>query len=274
MKPVLPLTKEDIVGTSVYTPSQASVPSFSQPDGASRRRASLKSLPTQRLKIPYLKRLLNFQSLDFETALWEMINLLIRPKRVYKSLYYQTHTKNKWSRDDPSFVLVLSFFLVVSAVFWGIVYAHSFLGIIQLVIYMVVVDFWIVGGIVATISWYITRTFLLIDSSSSHLLEWAYCFDIHCNAYLIIWFALYFVQFFILPILRMNNYLSALLGNLLYLGALSYYSLITFYGFNALPFLHRTEYLLAPILAFGLIFIIFTVTGFNIANYFTEGYSN
>lgn len=271
---MLPLTREDIVGTSVYTPSQASIPSFSQPERASSHRASLKSLPTQRFKIPYVKRLVNFQSLDFETASWEMLNLLIRPKRVYKSLYYQTQTKNKWSRDDPSFILVLSFFLLVSAVFWGIVYAHGFLGILQLVVYMVVVDFWIIGVLVATLSWYITRKFLMIDPHSSGLLEWAYCFDVHCNSYLIIWFALYLIQFFILPILRMNNFLSTLLGNLLYLGALSYYSLITFYGFNALPFLHRTEYLLAPILVFGLMFIIFTVSGFNIANYFTDGYFN
>lgn len=271
---MLPLTREDIVGTSVYTPSQASLPSFSQPERATHRRASLKGLPTQRFKIPYLKRLLNFQSLDFETALWEMVNLLIRPKRVYKSLYYQTQTKNKWSRDDPSFVLVLSIFLLISAVFWGIVYAHGFWGIIKLVIYMVVVDFWIIGGVIATISWYISKKFLMIDSNSSSLLEWSYCFDVHCNAYLVIWFALYLIQFFILPILKMNNFISTLLGNSLYLSALSYYSLISFYGFNALPFLHKTEYLLAPILIFGLMFIIFTVTGFNIANYFTDGYFN
>ena len=41
--------------------------------------------------------------------------------------------------------------------------------------------------------------------------------------------------------------LSLALGNTLYLVALNYYFIITFLGYNALPFLHHTELLLAPI---------------------------
>jgi hypothetical protein len=40
---------------------------------------------------------------------------------------------------------------------------------------------------------------------------------------------------------------SLLLGNSLYLVALNYYFIILFLGYNALPFLHHTELLLAPI---------------------------
>lgn len=274
MTPLLPLTREDIVGSKVTTPSHASFSSFPRSEGRTGRGASLKSLPTHRFKVPYLKRLRNFNSLDFETALWEMANLLLRPKRVYKSLFYQTQTRNKWSRDDPSFIIVLSFFLTISAVFWGVVYSNGVLGVLKLVLYMVVVDFWVLGAVIATISWFGVRKCLMVDPKSEDMLEWSYCFDIHCNAYLIIWVSLYLLQFFILPILRFNNFFSTLLGNLLYLGALSYYSLITFYGYNALPFLHKTEYLLVPILVFGLMFIIFTVTGYNIANHFTDLYFN
>lgn len=41
--------------------------------------------------------------------------------------------------------------------------------------------------------------------------------------------------------------ISTLLGNTLYLVALNYYFIITFMGYNALPFLNHTHLLLAPI---------------------------
>jgi len=41
--------------------------------------------------------------------------------------------------------------------------------------------------------------------------------------------------------------LSLLAGNSLYLLALNYYFIITFLGYNALPFLHHTELLLVPV---------------------------
>jgi hypothetical protein len=41
--------------------------------------------------------------------------------------------------------------------------------------------------------------------------------------------------------------LSLFLSNTLHLFALNYYFIITFLGYNALPFLHHTELLLAPI---------------------------
>lgn len=40
---------------------------------------------------------------------------------------------------------------------------------------------------------------------------------------------------------------SLLLSNTLYLVAINYYFIITFLGYNALPFLHHTELLLLPI---------------------------
>jgi len=47
---------------------------------------------------------------------------------------------------------------------------------------------------------------------------------------------------------RTNQYrISLLFGNSLYLLAFGYYIVITFLGYNALPFLHHTELLLAPI---------------------------
>lgn len=322
--PLLPLTTDDIIGddstiqNSILNPqldnismassmpSQISLPSLSTYAQRQSHRTRVKKIRdnfNSRVKIPkYFKRLLIFKSLDFETAFWEMMNLIYNPKRVYKSLYYQKQTKNKWARDDPSFVLILCFFLTISAVFWGIMYSSNITGVFKLILYMVIVDFLLIGLVISTIGWIIANKFFLLpeakisssspsslsssnDSSNilsllnkyltfNSLLEWSYCFDVHCNAYLIIWISLYLIQFFLIPLLRMNNIISTIIGNTLYLIALSYYSIITFYGYNALPFLHRTEFLLLPIIAFVMIWVILNITGINLANVMSNSYFN
>ncbi|ODV83496.1 hypothetical protein CANARDRAFT_177651 [[Candida] arabinofermentans NRRL YB-2248] len=244
----------------------------------------------------YFKRFMNFQSLDFETAVWEMFNLLVQPKRVYKLLYYQRQTKNKWSRDDPSFAIILSLLLTISAICWGLTYSTNIITIFKLILYMVIVDFLLVGLVVATIGWILANNILSQSNTNSQsgsydsnkwwvnnkyirfifpsdsILEWAYCFDVHCNSYLIIWCGLYLIQFFLLPLLRLNNWISCLIGNTLYLASLSYYFVITFYGYNMLPFLTRTEFLLVPIPIFAIFWLILTLSGFNVANYMSDSY--
>lgn len=39
-----------------------------------------------------LARLFKFPQMDFETAVWEMTHLLIAPKKVFKSIFYQKRT--------------------------------------------------------------------------------------------------------------------------------------------------------------------------------------
>ncbi|KAH3678337.1 hypothetical protein WICMUC_001570 [Wickerhamomyces mucosus] len=234
---------------------------------------------TSSFKIPiYIKRFFKPPTLDFETAIWEIFYLIASPKRVYKSLYYQKQTKNRWARDDPSFVILLSLFITLSAVAWGVAYSPGILSILRLILYMVFIDFFIVGFIISTIGWILANKLFKkknynesIGAVSEGDLEWAYCFDIHCNAYLIIWVALYMIQFILLPILKMNNFLGLFLGNTLYFASLSYYFVITFYGYNALPFLEHTQLILFPIGVLGVLYFI-SLFGFNIARTMTDYY--
>jgi hypothetical protein len=283
-----------VVSSATSQGTLPTVNSFAQAQYKRSRTKKVRDNLNSRFRIPkYFKRMLVFNSLDFETAFWEMINLIHNPKRVYKSLYYQKQTKNKWARDDPSFVLILCFLLTISAVFWGLMYTTGVFGIFKLILYMVIVDFILVGIVVSTIGWVLANKFLLqpdarLSNEQSKddfilnvlnryivfdsYLEWSYCFDVHCNAYLIIWLCLYFVQFFVMPVLRMNNIISTVIGNTLYFFALSYYCLITFYGYNALPFLHRTEFLLVPILGFVVAWFVLSILGINLANVMCKSY--
>jgi hypothetical protein len=60
---------------------------------------------------------------------------------------------------------------------------------------------------------------------------------------------------------------SEVLSNTLYLFALNYYFIITFLGYNALPFLHHTELLLAPIAVTTILWFA-SLFGFNMSRHF------
>ncbi|VDP53512.1 unnamed protein product [Soboliphyme baturini] len=56
----------------------------------------------------FFKRLINFHQMDFEFAFWQMLYLLVAPKKVYRNFMYRKRTKDQWARDDPAFLLILS----------------------------------------------------------------------------------------------------------------------------------------------------------------------
>lgn len=75
---------------------------------------------------------------------------------------------------------------------------------------------------------------------------------------------LYILQFILMPLIARPNVLSTLLGNTLYLLALGYWTIITFLGYNALHFLHHTEFLLSPMVVWALLWLICCVGGINL----------
>lgn len=110
------------------------------------------------------------------------------------------------------------------------------------------------------------------------LFEWVCLLwsQVSVRAYLPIWVFLYIIQFLLLPLIAQDySWISNFFGNTLYLVALAYYFVITFLGYNgmhhlqgacirdvdrlilvALPFLSRTEVLLAPIPVLVLVWFI------------------
>ncbi|CAK9436784.1 uncharacterized protein LODBEIA_P13060 [Lodderomyces beijingensis] len=195
-----------------------------------------------------IKRLFKPTTLDFETAIWEIFHLIVNPRKMYRSHYYYRQQqqqsnpdgKTSYSRDDPSFLILVTGFLCISAVAWGLAYSPNFWDILKLIVYMVLVDFYLSGVVIATVTWLATNKLFNLEMEFSrysvYYIEWGFCFDIHCNSFLIIWCLLYVVQFILLPIIRIRRSLIALiLGNSLYFGSIAYYFVVSFYGFNSLP---------------------------------------
>lgn len=198
------------------------------------------------------KRLFKPTTLDFETAIWEIFHLIVNPKKMYRSHYYYkqlSSAKSSYTRDDPSFLILITAFLSVSAIAWGLAYCPRVSDICILIVYMVMIDFYLTGVVIATISWFVTNklfnnTYGNIGGVSKYnvnYIEWGFCFDIHCNSFLVIWCSLYLLQFILLPLITIKNSIfSLILGNSLYFGAIGYYFVITFYGFNSLPFINNS----------------------------------
>lgn len=197
------------------------------------------------------------KNLDFETAVWEMINLIFKPRKAFRSFYYQRQTKHQWARDDPSFFILQVGLLSMSSIVWSIVYGHTFVGFIKMMINMIFVDFFFVGFVVASLFWAIlNRPMFKFRSAMESQVEWAYCFDVHCNAFLIIWVVLYFLQFILLPVIHLHKWIGLYVGNTLYCFAFAHYFILTFYGYSQLAFLKNINFILFPSLAFLVIYAV------------------
>ncbi|KAI8800603.1 protein unc-50 [Cladochytrium replicatum] len=258
-------TSAGIAAGARYSSSTTSSPFPGSPSRRSRRRHSHASSSIGAFTT-YFRRLSSFPQMDFEFALWQMLYLCISPRRVYRNIYYHKQTKNQWARDDPAFVVILSFFLMVAAVAYGVAYSQGFFGVLRLIAYMIFVDFVVVGLVVATCTWAFGNRFLIQHSlhSTEQSVEWAYAFDVHCNSFFPTFLLTYVLQFFFIPILTQDSWICLFFGNTLYLVAGCYYVYITFLGFSALPFLKNTTIFLYPIVVLGILYVI-SLFGFNIS---------
>ncbi|KAK9893327.1 UNC-50-like protein [Cystobasidium minutum MCA 4210] len=215
-----------------------------------------------------MRRGINFKQMDFELAAWQITYLFFSPRRVYRNVYYHKQTKNTWARDDPALVLLQCGCLAVAGLLWGSIYAHySFLKICQTILSMIFVDFLLVGILVATLLWAISNRFFT-HSSHTHAtdqsVEWAYSFDVHVNSFFPLFIDLYLAQLLLAPVLTRSNWVCLFFGNTLYLAAFAQYLYVTYLGYNALPFLIRSELLLFPIVVLFAGWVV-SLLGFNVA---------
>ena len=64
--------------------------------------------------------------------------------------------------------------------------------IIELILWVTFVDFIFFGMIVASSMWFLCNKYLALNNKSD--LEWAYCFDIHINAFFAVFMILHMAQ--------------------------------------------------------------------------------
>ncbi|KAJ3367794.1 Protein unc-50 [Kappamyces sp. JEL0680] len=208
----------------------------------------------------YLKRIAARQ-LDFELALWTMFYLLTAPSRVTRTVFHQKQTKNYYYRDDPAFyILFMAAMIVYSATF------DESLSLVRSIFYTVFVDFIALGCLVATTTWYLTNTFMLLYQTHivEEKVEWMYCLDVHSNAFFPFFMITYVLQFFLASIVLQDGFVGRLVANSLYVVAAIYYWYVTYLGFNAIPFVKHPIVFLYPAVGCSFLYIV-SIFSFNIS---------
>lgn len=235
------------------------------PGGSSGNRSRASSV--RRYK--YFRRLMNFRQMDFEFALWQMLYLIISPNKVYRNAHYQKTHKNQYARDDPAFVVLLAAFLLASSVVVALVFGLSFVNFLGFFLWVVFIDCILVGCLIATLLWWISNSYLRAKQpfAVEEEVEWAYAFDIHCNAFFPLLLILHVLQLFLIGIINKEWFFSAFVADTMWMIALSYYFYITFLGYSALPFLNRTTTVtfLFPILLIVTTYVVALVLRWNIS---------
>lgn len=166
--------------------------------------------------------------------------------------------------------------MAIASFGYAIAFHKNFGGFFKAILYSIVVDFGVVGILMATFGWYVANQYLLIENPGSHTtdqkVEWLYAFDIHCNSFFPFFINLYVIQYFLLPVIMKEGFVFTMLANSLYAVSFCYYLYITFLGYDVLPFLQHTTIFLYPITLVALTFLITTITKFNISRFIMMSY--
>ena len=193
--------------------------------------------------------------------------------------------KRETHGTDPirPFTYLLSFFLLLTSFAWSLAYTPAFSSVIKLALMFVFVHFLAGSLVVSTIAYFLVGRLLgpgvaglpgrrrqqgLFGppggTKGAEALEFGYCFDVSIRAFFPPYVLLYIIQYILMPAINHSNRVSMFFANLLYLAAGIYWSLIIFLGYNALHFLHHTQLLLSPMVAWSVIWLICTIVGVNL----------
>lgn len=131
--------------------------------------------------------------------------------------------------------------------------------------YVVIVDCIFVGILFASLFWFLANRYMINGSSSGGgEVEWGYAFDVHLNAFYPPLIILHFIQlFFYNAIINHEWFFSRFLGNTLWLAAVCYYVYITFLGYNCVPHLKNTRFILLAMPVYFFFYIMTLIIGLN-----------
>lgn len=130
----------------------------------------------------------------------------------------ELETKNTWHRPDPSFTYLLSFFLLLTSLAWGLAYADGFARTLRIMFVTVFIHFLLLSLLVATLFYFLVGRLLgpgvkglpgrrrqglfnVEEGGGTDSLEFGYCWDVAIRAFVPVWVFLYFAQFLLMPVI-------------------------------------------------------------------------
>ncbi|KAJ2954919.1 hypothetical protein O0L34_g3246 [Tuta absoluta] len=224
----------------------------------------------------YLRRLFQFNQMDFEFAAWQMVYLFVAPQKVFRNFNYRKHTKSQFARDDPAFLVLLCIWLFLSSICFALALGLGWGKVFLFVLFVVLVDFIGVAILVSTFFWYVCNKYLTRDVSGVAAggdVEWGYAFDVHINAFFPPLSLLHCFQILLFNNLLVHKgFLSCFVSNTFWLASIVYYMYITFLGYSNLPGVRNARVFLLPLPAMLLAYLGSLAAGWNLSHMLMDFY--
>ncbi|CCD12196.1 unnamed protein product, partial [Trypanosoma congolense IL3000] len=202
-------------------------------------------------KLPeFVRRAFQYDQMELDSALAQMYLLCVKPSLISKMSKARKMTKNHYYRDDPAFIVLQAFSLVITTVAYGLALGSGFLQILYNVIYTVFFDYFITGALVTTALWLFANHCMMGTNRVQDVgreVDWRYSFDVHCNGYFPYFMWTKVFHYILLPLIFHGPLLGRLIGNCLHTIGFVAYSYITFVGYLELPMLVQQQRLMYPV---------------------------
>ena len=224
------------------------------------------------VKVPeFLRRAFQADQMEIDSALSQLWNCVTNPSLVYKMSKARKMTKDHYYRDDPAFIVLQLVFLAVTTLAFGLAVKARPFRIVYNILYECGISYVVFGVFIATGVWMLVNRFLMTPGSLPHEVkrdvEWQFCLDIHCNAYVSYFFWTQIAQFALLPLVLQNSFFARLVANVLFAAGATSYLYMTFKGLLEIPTLHRQQIVLYPVLGVATLLVLGTLfTGVNMTH--------
>ena len=221
----------------------------------------------------FVKRALSFANMDQESAVWQLVNSYVNPSALRRFIVTHRHTKGKWSRDDPGFILIETAAIVGIAFLWYFLPLthYNFSTLFRALLTFVGFDFYIIGALFSVTIWFVLNRFWKAPSSfhtPEQDVEFRFCFDVFCNSFVAFLVDIDF-GFIIAQSLRSLTthwFVSIFLTNTLFAVAMIHFIILAVPCVLILPFINKFGIMpfILPVVIFYLISIVFSINFGNI----------
>ncbi|MCQ2818847.1 MAG: unc-50 family protein [archaeon] len=220
----------------------------------------------------FFKKMIHVKQIDYYMAFTNIL-YCFKPKEINETAKVRKHLKNKYSRDDPGFLIILILDLFISSICYSMVYGHfNPFFIFNIFFIQTFLMLFTSGILIALVCKVVIDKYFRNDeigTGKEQRVEYLYAFDIHCNSFVPFYFFTAVIPFCLLPIVNgKGNFLKCFISNTLTCIGVLYYFYVTFLAYFALPFVRKNKFVtltIWPILGF---FVFMSILKVNVFNYF------
>jgi hypothetical protein len=190
--------------------------------------------------IDFLKKFYHFKQIDYYLAYMNII-YCFSPLNLAEMSKTRKHLKNKYSRDDPGFLLIIIINLFISSICFNLTLSNfSIYKIFNIFFVQTFVLLILSGLIIALITKILFDNYL--NCSSSQSIEYTHAFDIHTNSFVSFYFFSIIIPYFLLPICSKDHKLFEIfISNIFFFYGILYYFYVSYVEYFSLPFIRKSQ---------------------------------